>query len=243
MKVLSVKVNTTGLDLSKDSVFDIGLVMYDTDTKCPIDIYSAFVDIRGGLKGRSVITDSQNHYNLTEDYIGEVARPTEDTILVATRMIDECDFVISCNGREYDRSFLNRLCTSFNCSMPRKVWVDIRYDVDFPKTCTNRSLAYLEAFHGFVNPFRGRCVFDCMSILKIAEIYGFCTILETAKSPMVTLSAKGYMDKSSCNLNGFYWNSEYNKYTKIMKSAFITDEYINSLSFEVDVENVEDVID
>lgn len=242
MKVLAVKINTTGFDLLKDTIFDLGLVLYDVDKKYPIDTFSA------SFSTPLPVVDINNPYTLSTNDLDLYSSPTDKAVFVFTKLLSECDYVISCNGREYERSFLNRWCNKFNCTMERKLWIDLRYDVNYPKTCTHKSLCYLEAFHGFVNTFRGRCVFDCMSIIRIAEVYGIHSLYENAKSPLVTLSAVGdfgYYDERKKELNekGFWWNKEYNKYCTVVKECFLTEGVLKSFGFEVDLVNVEEVLE
>lgn len=96
--------------------------------------------------------------------------------------------------------------------------IDTYTDVPYPAKIKNRSLSYLAADHGFLNPWGHRALADTLTLIKILEQYDHRDIEFRAASPTLILEAKvTYDEREKAKEAGFRWNPAQKKWTKSVK--------------------------
>jgi len=122
--------------------------------------------------------------------------------------------VVAHNGMEFDKPMLDAFLVRNHISMADSIsstWVDTRIDVPYPESCRYRNLLYLAAYHGFVNPFPHRALFDSVTAMKVMSNYNPWTdnILNRAETPIVEVMAEAPFEMNDLiKQAGFHWESE-----------------------------------
>lgn len=202
-----IDVETTGLDFAKDKITEIGIVQFEYSLEQlqeGDDPELTIVEMYGSLQdpGFPLAADISRLTGLTDKVL---AGKKIDWALVRS-MLESSNIVLAHNAA-FDRAFVLAADTEkmfkgavldrWACTMQLIDWEEHGY-----KT---RSLNYLAADHGFVNPFPHRAVFDCATTFKLmaphfAELHRnkdfFMFRVEATDAPFRlkdTLKARRYM--------------------------------------------------
>jgi DNA polymerase-3 subunit epsilon len=187
--VIGVDVETTGLDTPKDSIIEIGAVLYDTASRVPLDIFNALVRPRDlvpegyvsptGIKGEWLL----RHGISFPEAMGRVQ------LMIAT---GEPVAMVCHNGINFDRPIILAELKRHQImehAIESLHLVDTRQDLPFEKEPANRSLLYLSADAGFLNPFPHRALFDVCTMLKVLDRFPFSEVLAQSKVPYIRIRA------------------------------------------------------
>ncbi|MCJ7521753.1 MAG: hypothetical protein MUP21_06020 [Dehalococcoidia bacterium] len=174
-----IDVETTGLDAKNDKVTEIGVLQFEYNLEQlqeGDDPELAVTGIYGGLQdpGRPLSADISRLTGLTDKVL---AGKRIDWATVRSML--EASSIILAHNAAFDRSFVLETDTEkqfkgavlgpWACTMLLIDWEAHGYN--------SRSLNYLAADHGFVNPFPHRAAFDCATTFKLMaphfrELYG-----------------------------------------------------------------------
>ena len=239
MKVLGLDLETTGVDLVKDRVIEIGMVLYDTVSEVPLKMFSEFINEpdqpveRDSFRDESPITDKM----IEVHGLNMLAADHKNGLFeIISDMIEGAEYIVAHNGNKFDRIVLENFFKRYDQEFPSVPWIDTITDIVYPRHCAARNLIYLAGYHGFVNPFPHRAFFAVMTMLKIMSEYDMGEIIERMVSPMITLKANvSYQDKDYAKNEHFMWNPDKKIWYKDVKECDVTDEWIESLKFSIDV--------
>ncbi len=230
MKILGLDFETTGLKAGQDRVIEVGAVIWDTETKKPLTIYSELVKPEGfiGLSAEiHSITgiDDQTLY----DYGIEGSAPFEKLL----QLISGVDYVVAHNA-SFDKSFLDAELAFFNLPKCEAKWLDTLTDVPYRSSIQTRKLDYLAAEHKVLNPFSHRAVFDVLTMLNVLDKYDIESVVQRSKSPNVEVTALvSFEEKDKAKNLGFRWDGKTKRWFKDFKACDIeTTEF----PFKVDVQ-------
>jgi len=154
-------------------------------------------------------------------------REQSDFILRLRNAMLDCDGVFARNGLAYDKIMLARIFRSG--PMPDVTWIDDYFDVDYPEWVKGRSLSYIAADHGFLNPFAHSALGDTLTLayLMLKGQYDMEKALASAKTPLVlTIADVSFDKKDLAKKAGFQWNGLRKRWFKINrepKSKLMTD--------------------
>lgn len=181
---LGLDFETTGLDASKDSVTEVGAILWDMPKNAPLLFYHTFVDSGTLITPEIEAISGINNAMLYEYGRGEqvVAKELQDLIIKAQ--------AICAHNAPFDRRFLIALFEKCGLSVPEIPWVDSAVDIPFPKQITTRKLTHLAAEHGFVNPFPHRAITDVLTMMRIVGGYDYKEISSFAGQPNISIRAK-----------------------------------------------------
>lgn len=184
----------------KTWITEIGLVLYDTKFGTqPVMSYESLVN-----EGKGVSEDAAEYTGITTELIESYGADPKTVAETTLMMMKEADYIVAHNGEKADkgwlRQFLGRYLDkeSFKDWNPPK-WIDSMTDIEYPKNCFQRSLTYLQAFHGFANPFPHRAGSDVLTMMKIFFQYDPDRIIKISESPKVTLKAFSPLDRGNMN--------------------------------------------
>lgn len=206
MRVIGLDLETTGLDVAKDRILEIGAVIYDTDEKIPLAMVSEMINVGDedplyvsptGLKGSHIIEFGESLVLILSQIEQMVNRHKPDAL-------------VGHNIVGYDLPLLKHeleRVAPFNCpSLLALPVIDTRHDLPFKKEPSSRRLTHLCADHGFFNSFEHRAVFDVMACLKLLSHYDFAEVFAMSKIPFVTVRANvSYDDKQKAKDQRFSW--------------------------------------
>jgi DNA polymerase-3 subunit epsilon len=230
MLLLGLDLETTGLSVKEDRIIEIGLVLWDTDRKKPLDMYNTMVAIEGqvtpeitGITG-ILNEDLQNHgINI------------QDALKVAIILAEKADAIVAHNGTSFDRPLFEAECSRNGLAPPVKHWIDTCVDVPYPPRVKTRSLAHLAAEHGFLNPFPHRALSDVLTMLKLLSYYDAEDVLRISKEPSVKVIAlvkepwkdtapAGKKETDKAKARGFRFDGEKKHWAKIVKQSGLREE-------------------
>lgn len=245
MKLLGLDIESTGLDVDYDGVVEFGAALFDTENKTYLRLYSEFVVDE---KAKIFVESKEDPFINPYKECQRVSRITLEMVekfglsysVISDEIVelfDSCDYVLSSNGTNFDHPLLNNFMERGDVKLPERQWIDLITDIEFPEDCTYRNLLYLAAYHGFINPFPHRALFDSLTMIKITNNYDYDRMIEVAKSPFIKLIAKVSFDnKELAKDEGFRWDPEKKIWHKEIKEILLDYGWVNKLKFEVDVE-------
>jgi DNA polymerase-3 subunit epsilon len=203
--VAFVDFETTGLDTQKDFAVEFAAVVYEPLTRRYIKSFEEIVGTTidaWHLKTLSEISriearDLSLFYNPSLEqfrYFYHLCRERFITTIVA-------------HNAEFDRSFFDRLCQSHNLPLLEVRWMCSFKDFSYRDGIKAKSLSYLCADHGVLNPIPHRGLADCFGLFFIARQYDWNELTINANYPSIQLQAMvSYHDRQKAKDAGFRWD-------------------------------------
>lgn len=202
MLVLGLDLETTGLDPAKDEIIEVGAVVWDTDRKSPVKIYSELVHATVPISPEiTKIT------GITNEDVATWGVSPQEALINLEALAGKCSHLVAHNGLEFDKHFLDRCLKDFPDIQLGLPWIDTMTDLPYPEDLKTRKLSYVAAEHGFLNPFAHRSLFDVLTMMKVFSAYPLDQILELTQSPMLRVVAQvSYADRDKAKGMGFRWD-------------------------------------
>lgn len=185
MKILALDLETTGLDILKDDVTEIGYVLCDTNEPKPLVCVSELI-YKDGVKVPQLITEITH---ITDDILCDYGVSPHIALERLRGFMEDCDYVVAHNGNNFDKPFLYRWAEDNGCELPQKHWLDTKEDIEYPRHLSYRNLSYLCAEHGFLNPFPHAALFDAMATMKLLRHYDIEAVVALSKVPHIVVRA------------------------------------------------------
>lgn len=210
MKLIGIDFETNGPEPTVCDITEIAWVLYDTHFgEVPVVSYCALncnvqeMDpVAEKITGISVKRCKE--YGVPRDVIKEVLRTAIDKY--------QPDYMVAHNAHGFDRIILERLVT---CTVP---WIDTMEDLpsETYERLGTRTLEYMAAKSGFLNPFPHAALPDVMTMMKILFADDLMEVIERSKIPTVTIMADvTFQQKDLAKARGYYWeNIRGKKYPK-----------------------------
>jgi len=206
-----VDVETTGLNPEQDRVIEIGVVEFCVQigkTPTITDMYSAIEDpqipIPDVVKKLTGIHDEMVKER-SIDWGRVAALLSRSSIIIAHNM-------------EFDRGFLLRrselrdISTRWACSLRHINWAKHGF--------TARSLTYLAADHGFVNPFPHRALFDCATTFRLVAPYLDELVARSLEQEFwIYAVGSPFETKDKLRLAGYRWDQERRVWKKLVADS------------------------
>jgi DNA polymerase III subunit epsilon len=235
MLVCGIDIETTGLVADKDTILEIGLALWDVDSK-KLHVCESML-ITSDIKYSE---ESEKVHGITDDMIMYSGLRLEDAILKLRWYCDNSEYFVAHNGNAFDRLFLDKwFLKEADLSLAEKPWIDTMTDIPYPKHIKTRKLDYLAMEHGFINPFPHRALFDTMTMLRILSQYNIEEVLVLTKSPMIRVVALvSFDDKDKAKTAGYKWDAEKKQWYRNIKEVLFKNEleFTKSLGFDITVD-------
>ena len=234
MIVLGWDLESTGLDTANDSIIEIGAIVYDTENKVPLDIYSQLIRLSKNLPD-----DYMSPTGIKGDWLGQYGKSIHeafgDVQKIIARSSPAC--VIAHNGENFDKPLTFAELDRANIvghSLAKMHWLDPRTDINFKKEPASRSLTTLAAEHGFINPFPHRAIFDVITMLKLLDHYDFKEVFEESQKPRITVRALASFDtRQKAKDLRYSWNGTI--WTKIIKESDFKKEQEAAMAIDLKI--------
>lgn len=225
MKLLGLDFETTWtepVDVKQARITEIGAVLYDWDTRQPLEVYSKLIwDSEYPVSPPELIELT----GITDEMLNSRGISPKEGLEVLSKLMSEADHVVAHNGTLFDKPLYFNECARHAVDPQPKPWIDTRTDIPFPKKIKQRSLSALAGDHDFVNPFKHRAVFDVLTMMKVLGYYGIDEVIELSKQPLVHAIAKvSFQDKDKAKTRGYYWDGEKKIWFKPMKESLFAQE-------------------
>ena len=209
MKILGIDTETTGLDPKKDSITEIGLVLYDTEMRAPVRI-SGFL-VKGGL----ITEEITRITGITQAAVDTYGYSAESSKAAFATFARQADYFCAHNA-PFDNGFL---AAGGYITPDVAKWIDTRTDLppEAYKLGKSASLKYLCADHGFLYEAH-RAVSDVLAMLKLMAMYDIEAIVTRSQIPNVEVRASvSFDDRLLAKERGYYWKAELKQWRKPMK--------------------------
>ncbi|HDZ13562.1 MAG TPA: 3'-5' exonuclease, partial [Pricia sp.] len=181
MIVAGIDFETTSVDPHTCHPTEFALVTWDTHFRQIVEANSFLIEVPEDLE----ITN-EHITGISKRFLVEHAFSWTSIQEYVYHRLIRADYLMAHNV-EFDRTILKRMVTwdSYYGEKPfdDSHWIDTMTDIPYPEKIKTRSLPYLAAEHGFLNPFPHRALFDVMTMIQIAGMYDFDEILKYADSP------------------------------------------------------------
>ncbi|MCK4823129.1 3'-5' exonuclease [bacterium] len=223
MIVAGIDFETTSVDKDTCYATELALILWESETNKIIEPMSFLLELPAEIEVTNEdITGISKRMTQTYGY-----RWKEVQAYVLQRLV-YADYLMAHNV-EFDRTILKRMF-NWDSHYGEKPfdddhWIDTMTDVPYPPTIRTRSLPYLAAEHGFVNPFPHRALFDVATMIKIVGLYDFKVILKYADSPNMWIRATvSFDDKQLAKDRHFRWDPENKFWVKQVKEINLDNE-------------------
>lgn len=213
MRILAIDTETTGVDILTDRIIEVGAVLYDTEEKAPLSVFSAFVrPINADGSAALELDKYVSPTGIKGEWLGEFGRSfgyAADALAGLIRR-HKPEAVVGHNIVGFDLPIIHQELAREEASLPELKdlhVLDTRHDLPFSNEPSSRKLIHLSAEYGkFINPFEHRAVFDCMACLKLLEQFDFNEVLELSKIPWTVIQALvSYDDRQKAKDLRFSW--------------------------------------
>lgn len=226
MRVLGIDTETTGLDLSSDRVVELGIVLWDaSEHKC---IFSKgmylFEDCYPQVK-----PDAFASHGISQEILREFGESPKTVYEWLEGFVERHQprAVVAHNGTAFDKPLLLNEFKRVGASMKSFEslhWIDTLVDLPLPPGSA-RSLKYMAADHGFLNPFSHRAMFDVLSMMRVLSNYNFDEVYKLSKTPNVLLRALVTREeKDKAKGRGYRWIPEKLWWVKNFKETEVEKE-------------------
>ncbi len=179
----------SGINFKIDRISEIGAVLWDWKFGQPVKIFDQLINEPDRT---SINEEIEELTGISDQMLNQYGRSREDiasALRQLNQLIEQADFIMAHNAREYDRPMLEAMYKRHCVELPPKIWIDSATDIEYPKKIKSRAMAMLEHSHGFINPFPHRAVTDALAMLKVAYHYNVERMVALAKSPLVKVVA------------------------------------------------------
>lgn len=189
-RLLGVDLETTGLDVKTDRPVEVGICLWDADSKKPI-VSCGFYLWDSSYPTLSV--DAIKTHGIQSELLLEFGQPPKGIFTWIEGFITKYQptAIVAHNGNAYDKPLLLNELKRLDLSCPQLEslhWIDTA--TDLPTYGKSRALTYMAADHGFLNPYAHRAQFDVMAMMKILSFYDLNEVIKNGKAPKVKLKGQ-----------------------------------------------------
>ena len=234
MIVLGIDLETSGFSRDNAAIVEVGAAMYDTELRTIVKMYSEFVqDTKAPDWGKDSMWEVPMQVcSISEGMVMKYGVPGNYVAEDVNTLIECSDVVLAANGNAFDFPMLCSFYKRWGIPMIDKRWLDLQKDYPFPSDCTSRNMLYLCGYHGFINPFPHRALFDTVSMMKIAENYDINVVMNIATSPTIRIIARvDYNHKEQASSRGFKWDGTKKVWFKDVKECLLDEVEIAEYPF------------
>lgn len=203
MLIAGIDFETLGLNPEVDEITELGLVLFETDTKQPVQITGYLV-----ATDKVVTEEITRLTGITNALLNAYGKPRTATLKGLLAAVKNVDYFLAHNGSNFDKPFLEAWCKREGLPMPTQPWIDSRVDLPAEAYEKGANLFVMAAHAGFL--FDGhRAVNDVLATFKILSQYDIDVVIQRALTPNVRARAViSYDDRLLAKGAGFQWCPE-----------------------------------
>lgn len=217
MIIVSVDIETTGIDPYNDEIVELGYVLWDFNSKTPIVIKSELLMPYNKFEFPKKI---QELTGITmENIIRYGAEPIE-VLENFKEILFDADFILVHFGILFDRLFLLNAFKRLKIPFPKKLWIDTSIDLFHPVKPKSLKLEYLTEQRGIRPLYPHRAVFDAISTFQLLENLNSNFIFNRANEKILKIDTHfNYEERDIAKNEGFYWNPSIKFWQKIIREG------------------------
>lgn len=226
MLLLGVDFETTGLDVEKDLIIEVGAVLWCTTREAPIKFISGFMNHPGLTEIKPEITELTGiDMDLLED--AEFVENNNSPLRQLWILSGYAHYMVAHNARGFDKPLYQNHVGKYlrEVGETSHKWIDTRTDVPYPKSITTRNLKYLLAEHGIINPFPHRALTDTLCMMTLLSKYDINEVIHISQTPNLKIKANvSYDDRQKAKDRSFHWDQKVGGWFKLIKKTFLEEE-------------------
>jgi DNA polymerase-3 subunit epsilon len=223
VNIIFLDLETTGfLDEEPFRITEIAWAIYDPIVRRIVRCHSALInELPENYQTTADIYDLTGLCGRTiSDYGGSLKAQIE----YMKPYMNEAMAIFARGGLWFDKPALEREAARVGADLllPKKVWIDDYYDIEYPSFVKGHSLSHIAADHGFLNPFPHTAMGDVMTLITVMKMGGYDLedAYESAKQPLVEVQALVSFDnKDLAKAAGFKWDGERKIWHKVMRQG------------------------
>jgi DNA polymerase-3 subunit epsilon len=222
MLLLGIDTETSGLDSTKDRIIEYGVVLFDWDTKTPVQMISELIDPTMDVGGSEFPLSEEivKLTGITDAMLASYGVYETDVLRKVNEMAHFADFRVGHNCNVFDALFVSEAYKRTGLLEPDLPWIDSIIDVKYPESIKTRNLKHLAAEHNFLPGFSHRAVFDVLTMFRVMSGYDLDAIIERSKEPMVYLQALvSFDEKEKAKERGYRWYAPGKVWWKPLKQS------------------------
>ena len=220
MRLLGIDIESSGLEPKADRIIELGVVLFDWDTKMPMAMLSELVDPKMENEEFRLPEEITALTGITEAALEELGGFEKDVLAKLDAMAATAHFYVGHNANVFDRLFLEEAYRRNGMTLAEKPWIDTLTDIKFSESIKTRNLKHLAAEHNFLPGFSHRAVFDVLTMLKILGQYDLDAVIARAAEPMVYVQAMvDFANNQKAKDFSFRWNPDSKRWWKGMKQS------------------------
>lgn len=189
LRVLGLDTETTGLSMDHDRITEIGLVLWEVETKKPLLLESILIS-----DGQKISPENEALTGISEAMLKEFGIPVRHAL---NRVEEICtkygvEAFVAHNATGFDKPMLLTEMRRHEIEHPRTAnlqWLDTKTDLPIPFKQDSTKLKYLASDHGFLNPFQHRALTDALTMMRLFSEYNIKDILSEANAKRVIVRA------------------------------------------------------
>jgi DNA polymerase-3 subunit epsilon len=217
--ILGIDFETTGLDLKNDRITEVGLVLWDSETKQPTQVAGFLVNT-----DKEITPEIEKLTGITRKMVNAYGKDEKYSFEIVLEMLSAADYVVAHNGNEFDKVLLENWANRESRPLPDKLWIDTKTDLPEAAYGRSASLKYMACDHGFVYDAH-RAVSDVLAMLRILGTYDVDLVIESAKQPTIRVQALVTFDTNKlAKERGYHWKPETKQWIKPIKANFLDKE-------------------
>ncbi len=213
MRLLGFDAESTGLDTTKDRVTEIGLCLWDSDTRRPLTTHGIFLydSAMEELFTEETKAMMLRVSGITSDVLHEFGQDPQASFLWMDEYCTKhrVEYLVGHGSENYDRPLLLAELDRHGLSAPtlrNLPWLDTRNDLPFAAEPDSRKLKHLALDCGFINTFAHRAVFDVLTMLRVLSSYPLEDVISYSKIPFIMVRAHvSYDDRQLAKDARFMW--------------------------------------
>lgn len=225
MLVAGFDTETSGLQVEKDFILQVGVVLWDTAAPKKKAKLKFDALINSPLLPADLDPTALEINGLTREDLERFGQSPEAVLKSVNMIFEMSDAIVAHNGNLFDRPMYESNCRRHGIEPVRdKLWIDTSCDIDYPAAINTRKLVYLAVEHDFINPFPHDAISDVLTMLKVADRYDWEKTVAWAKSPTLAIRADStFQQKELVKKQNYRWNNEKKIWTKSIKEFQLED--------------------
>ena len=208
MLLLGIDTETSGLDAKKDRIIEYGVVLFDWDTKTPVQMISELIDPMMDLGGSEFPLPEEivKLTGITDAMLGSYGAYEKDVLRKINEMASFAEYRVGHNCNVFDALFVTEAYKRTELLEPALPWLDTTIDCKYPESIKTRNLKHLAAEHNFLPGFSHRAVFDVLTMFRVMSAYDLDAIIARSKEPTLFVQAiVSFEEKDLAKERGYHW--------------------------------------
>lgn len=224
---------SSGLDVKEDRICQVGIAIYDVKYGKVISSLESLVwgkDYPIPKEEALMVNGFSLEFLTMHAGASWQVKGLYQTVI---NLMANSDYVVSHNGLNFDKPFLENELSRNGLELPKTPWLDTQLHVKYPRKCTSKRLVHLAVDHG-VNHYKAHSALsDCLAMLDILKQYDIAEVIERSKSPMVKVIAEiAYEKNHLVKEKRFRWDNASKRWEKDVLQLDVQD-FIESCAFKV----------